>query len=141
MTTEPETPEHDKFRPHQEDARTIGEFLEWMSSEGIRRMRWGEEIYDTDCPNAHPVYESQICVKGILHRFHSFRPEPIGELIGQCPACDGTGYLERTREAYIPDRRSIEQLIADFFGIDKKKFDEETEAVYQYVSAIANPKL
>lgn len=90
---EPLTPEHDKFRPHQKDANTIGDFLEWLSEQGFRRMRWEE--YEED-------------------------------------------WIPQKREGWVQDRRNIQQLIAEFFGIDKKKFDEETEAIYQFVSAMAN---
>jgi len=138
MTNEPATPEHDKFRPHQEDAQTIVGFLEWMSSEGIRRMIWGRQTDEVKCPDAEPVFGEVICVSGKQHHYRYYSVDPIRELIGECPKCNGTGYVDASFEDWIDDGRTIPQLIADFFGIDKKKFDEETEAVYQYVSAMAN---
>lgn len=137
---EPDTPEHDKFRPYQEDAQTIGEFLEWMRSEGIQKMKWGTATTDTACVYSRAMDGSPRCYQGILYdtTLAGTRKEESGR---ECPKCEGHGYMEVSYEDWIPDGRTIEQLIADFFGIDKKKFDDETEAIYQYVSAMANPKL
>lgn len=38
---EPEYPEHERLRAIKDQSQAIGEFLDWMSTQGVVRARWG----------------------------------------------------------------------------------------------------
>jgi hypothetical protein len=139
-----QTPEHDKFRPYQEDANIIGDFVEWLKEQHIRFMKWGDEIWEEKCKYSEPWLnfgeKNFICINGIKYKWSYFwsKGHEPGEELGKCENCDNEGYEQHSKENWISDGRSIQQLIADYFGIDKKKFDEETELIYRTVAAEAN---
>jgi hypothetical protein len=55
----------------------------------------------------------------------------VGLHLAEYPEEDADGYLWQSR-------KTIQDIIAEYFGIDKKAFDAETEALYQVVSEAAN---
>jgi hypothetical protein len=106
-------PEHDKFLPHKEDANIIGEFIEWLQSKNINLMIWDkieEEIPCWRCTGADK----------------------------ECKRCGGEGFTQSSTEDWTHWNHDIRTIIAEYFGIDKKAFDAETEALYQVVSEAAN---
>lgn len=100
-------PEHDKLSAISDKSQAIGEFLEWMSGQGIQRMRWREDLTDRIlCPNISDVHS---------------RCSPT--------ICDGDGLLTITVEDWVPDGRSIQTLLAEFFEIDQDKIEAEKRAM------------
>jgi hypothetical protein len=100
-------PEHDKQAKVIEDAGTIGEFLEWLQSDGTHLMVWRTDMTDMrQCTGS--IYPARDCP---------------GE---GCDRCGGEGFYEITGiEMWVDDRRSINALLADFFGIDLTKLNAE----------------
>jgi hypothetical protein len=105
-------PEHERLREVTAKSQAIGEFLEWMSDEGIRRMKYG-------------LYNDLAIHGDAMH---------VAE---DCDVCDDYGFYEVTREGYVPDGRSIETLLADFFVIDRDKLEAEKR---QMLEELRSPK-
>lgn len=89
-------PECEKLLAVTDRSQQIGEFLEWLPTQGIHRMRLAA------CSHCEGVDSDE------------------------CWLCDGTGTM---KETWVPDGRTIEQLLADFFGIDMAKVDVERRAM------------
>ena len=100
-------PESDKMRKASEHSQAIGEFLEWMESQGIRRMQWRTEITDW-VP----------CVNVSLTGTHA-----------TCPNCSGSGMQEIRTSGYFDDGRSITKLLAEYFHVDLDKVEQERRAM------------
>lgn len=111
--TEPPMPEHDKFRPHQDEANTIGEFIEWLQSKNINLMVWDKVEEPVPCWRCSGANKD-------------------------CRRCGGEGFIQSSHEDWTHWNRDIRVILAEYFGIDKKAFDAETEALYQVVSEAAN---
>jgi hypothetical protein len=115
------TPTLDKIRTVHGDSQRIGEFLEWLQADQhIALMVW-REIDDSwrcawceDLPNG---------------------PKP------SCRTCHGTGIVASKREMWVPDGRSIEQLLAAYFDIDLQQAAEEKQAVYEALAARASSRV
>lgn len=69
--------------------------------------------------------------------------QKIGEFIEWLPSIgihlgEWVKYPEYMNEQFVTANYNIQELLARFFGIDYKAYQAEKEAVYQYVSEIAN---
>lgn len=62
--SQPETPELDKMHKVKEDSQKIGEFLEWLGSQGIELMQWRKN-YPRD-RHPFPIGES---IEKLLYRY------------------------------------------------------------------------
>lgn len=104
-------PECEKLLAATDRSQTCGELLEWLRSQGIHLMQYRPTIDRRPCP---------VCYTwGPLRHDH--------EQCGNCLA--DPGYVNIEFEAFVEDGRTIEQLLADFFGIDMAKADVERRAM------------
>ncbi len=102
--------EIEKMLAVQSSSHTIGAFLEWAQHEqGISLMVWREESYEDDCQN------------GLLSQVPDWDHDG-------CTFCGGTKRVERTRQEWYSDGRSIERLLAEYFDVDLVKVEEEKQA-------------
>lgn len=137
MVAEPSTPEHNKFRPHQEEANDIGQFLEWLQEQGVHLMEYGDVAVDHPCTYQYDDKGFFCCFDGQIYQTN-FLHEEKRTHIGVCPRCNGEGWWQSTKQDYKPYGKTIQEIIALYFGIDKKAFDAETEAVFKVVQELAN---
>lgn len=142
---EPPTPQHDKFRPHAEEARVIGGFLEWLDAQQVHLMQWKEVGVDHVCPKrdngdmGNSYAPNEVCVDGQLYD-RGFRQRDAWKLIGTCPRCEGESYWQSKKEDWTYWGKNIQEIIALFYEIDKKAFDDETEAIFNALRELANTK-
>ena len=110
-----EYPEHDKLAAISHESQTIGEFLDWMSGQGVKRMRW-----DT-------VSDLRLCDSesrgAVVHYFGIGGRRTVDHT--NCSLCQGTEKYEVTWETWVPDRRSVNEVLADYFGIDQSSLEQE----------------
>lgn len=100
-------PEHDRLRVVSEQSQAIGDFLEAMSAEGWNLMRL-ETLYDErDCP---------LCIDGKRRGV-------------DCRRCSGTGLVRVEVEEYVGYRGSTNRMLANHFGIDLNKIEDEKRAM------------
>lgn len=140
-------PEHDKQAKVVEQTQAIGEFLEWLQSQGVHLMTWREDLTDSrptdgDCPRSRRGQEPLACDPvhgdgepfGMLaywrvHCKHWQDPErDAGENAeqGHCCRCSRGRFYEVTGiKSWTSEPRSIMQLLADWAGIDLKKIEAE----------------
>lgn len=107
-------PEHDKLTKVAPESQAQGELLEWLSSQGIHLMvRWeGEEPDDcTSCWHGSDASRDRCTTTQ------------------RCHACKGTHQVMRYRAAWVPDHRSIPDLLATYHGIDQRKLEQEKRAM------------
>lgn len=116
----PPTPECDKAHKVHEESQAQGELLDWLQTEkGVNLMVWRDDVSSTtpcwgrdgnlDCDNGK-----------------TRRGEP-------CPGCDGRGYRDITVSGWVHLGGSINQLLAEFHGIDYDEMEREKKRVLQYV--------
>jgi hypothetical protein len=106
-----EYPEHAKLAAVSDRSQAIGEFLDWLGAQGVHLQRWGPVPDERLCP----VFD---CVDGRLR-------SASGRDKGECGRCGGTGWAPEDREAWHADGRSIQALLADYFGIDQARLERE----------------
>lgn len=111
-------PEHAKLREVKEQSQACGEFLSWLQNvKGVvlaKRHEHGDECYEPhDCDD--PVHEcslmADVHVDGCNREQEKVCPHSDGELV---PAV----HLHHA-----------EDLLAEFFEIDREKLDEEKRAM------------
>lgn len=155
-TTASNHPELDKMAAIRDQTQVIGEFLEWLTSQGINLMAWREDL--TDIRPTDPE-----CLERKRDRLHAVSPEPSlpcdpspGDVIrseyrwtahcmhwqdprraadgearrGTCCHCGyGQDYEVTGIRAWVHDNRSIEELLAAWAGIDLRKIEQERRAI------------
>lgn len=104
-------PEHDKLLNISGKSQGVGEFLEWLGEAGWQRMKWGV------------VADSRRC----LSCDRSGKRWPGSDK--PCIPCKGTGYVTVEREGWVQDSRSSQTVVAEFFGIDLGKIEQEKRAM------------
>ena len=114
-------PEHDRLAAISDQSQTCGEFLEWLQEDGLHLMRWRTDLTDiVPCGPGHIV----------AFGGHGAMKSPYG---GGPPRCMRCGEEERDKGTYevtgmkgwVSEHRSIQQLLAAFFGIDLDKIETE----------------
>ena len=106
-------PEHDKLHAVSEESQRIGDFLDWLREQRINLMVYRDDISDTvDC-------------------WAFFDKEPHPETCRG--GCGGTGVKTIRREGWVPESRGIEQLLADYYGIDLRKLEAEKRRVLEEI--------
>src|SRR6266487_3591400 len=109
MTEQPPTPELDKILRVRDKSQSIGEFVEWLSYE--KGITLGiTHVHDDGCKRPH---EHGLC----SWRCHK-------EFDITCGIIDG---------AILPVGFDINKLLAEFFGIDDKKAEQERMALLEHV--------
>jgi hypothetical protein len=69
----------------------------------------------------------------------SDKSQAIGEFLDTFLPQQGIVLMEHTEYGdYVPTHRSIQSLLAEFFGIDQKRIDAEKDAMLDAIRA-ANP--
>lgn len=119
-------PECDKMLAVHEDSQKLGEFLEWLSTVGLRLA---EVEHYTSChaesPRSRGGEPLWRCIAG--RNIHT-----EGEWDdGPCPECDGTGLIERADPLLVPVRATIETILASYFDIDLDKVEAERRQILQ----------
>lgn len=104
-TTEP-YPEHAKKAKVRDRAQGIGEFLEWAGEQGWSLMEWKEFEDEEDC---------WLCDEGDI----------------ECPKCGGTGLAVVKRERWVHVPGTVNDMLLDFFGLDKDKLEEEASQMLE----------
>jgi hypothetical protein len=133
MTKEIPTPTLDKIRVAKPESELIGAFLEWLQAERAELMVWREVDDESKCGYCDGGKTGVIYPEGL----GVDAPRVPNPDSADCPKCNGTGRRSYRRETWVPDGRSIEQLLAAFFGIDLQQAAEERQAVYEAVAAKA----
>jgi len=119
-------PEHDRLAAISDQSQVCGEFLEWLQSEGLHLMRWRTGLTDTMA--CGPGWPSAV------GGGHSRQLKLCADGVRRCMRCgkplDEEGTYEVAvenwvSEGWVSEGRSIEQLLAAFFGIDLDKIETE----------------
>lgn len=143
-------PEHDKMSEVSEQTQAIGEFLEWLTSEGVQLMIWREDMTDTrptdpECPHKRrdcegcdhhrddcaPTEGDEAGFRSYMfgHCKHWHDPEREAEgnaEQGHCCRCGKGRFYEVTGlKSWVHERRSINELLAGWAGIDLEKIEDE----------------
>ncbi len=105
--TEAKYPEHERMEKVSQESQSIGEFLEWLSEKGIEMGRI--HSHDDGC---HGPHNRMNCISEFAKPCHC--PPERTDLI--------CGWHE---DEMMPTRDSMEDLIAEFFGIDLTKIEKE----------------
>lgn len=159
-----EYPECERLAEASKVTQPIGEFLDWLGSQGIHLMTWREDLTDsrvTDAvcwkrkndwrkgtdlklgcnPQAGDVIRSD--VRGTAHCMHWQDPEREAggdARAGICCHCrQGQHYEVTGLKAWVGDPRSYEQLLADFMEIDLKKVDAERRQILADLQSANEP--
>lgn len=156
-TTAPEAPEHDKLTLVAAQTQAIGEFIEWLETQGVQLMRYRDDL--TDSRPTDPVCRSRsgtdrkaaISCKPArssdvgyadyydTHCLHWHDPEreTAGEeKQGTCCWCGQGTYYEVTGiRSWVHEQRGMQQLLADWAGIDQGKLEAEKRAMLTAIRA------
>jgi hypothetical protein len=118
LTDLPPTPEHDKFAKVRSEplGEHLSGFYDYLREQGMHLMVWVESDEEADCLGD---WWNDTCIGA------------------QCPACHGSRVVPRHFEGYVAAGRNPAELIAGYLGIDYKAFNDETEAVFQAISRLA----
>lgn len=133
-------------------AEVVQDFIDWLldeqritlavfeerSTQRSCRAKANEKQRDPRCPMDAEAY---LAGRGWFERrcsggeiYYSDAPHPYGPVM--CVECRGTGYVPGDlREDWWPDYRNRERLMADFFGIDLDKIDQERRALLDALRA------
>lgn len=148
-------PEHDKLQAVAEQTQVIGEFLEWLESQGIQLMIYREDLIDIrptgqDCRKRHDRIRDDPCrptsASGIgsafwwqthcLHWHGKLRDadDNIQEQ-GICCWCGKGAEYTITTRGWVHEQRGIQQLLADWAGIDLNKIEAEKRQMLTEIRA------
>jgi hypothetical protein len=115
-------PEHSKLTKVRDQSQACGELIEWLHGQGVHFMRWETWTEKDLCSNLG-------CRDGRVY-------SPADHEHRTCPVCDGDGLMDREHEGWIPEQRSITTLLAEFFGIDQDKLEQEKRAMLDALRAL-----
>jgi hypothetical protein len=139
-------PEHDKQALVIEQTQAIGEFLDWLGSQGVNLMVWREDLTDSrptdpECPKrqrdrlqglpCQPTADDATRAEYYFraHCMHWNDPEREADSASQsgiCCYCGKDQHYEVTGlRSWVHESRSTMQLLADWAGIDLKKIETE----------------
>jgi hypothetical protein len=112
----PPTPEHDKLREVVEFSQKIGEFLDWLQHEKHYEIARRGTIQELDL------------LATMCEVFGVSRHGRMAERAEENPKL-------REVDALVPIREKTEELLAEFFGIDRWKLEDEKRALLDYCRA------
>lgn len=120
-----EYPECERMHAVHEQSQTIGEFIDWLPSQGKFLGAWRTVV---DCPGGG-AFSNWTCENGV--KVH----DRTGEDGGTCPVCNGRGVVDA--ENPIPDVAYVDitKLLAEFFEIDLVKIEAEKRAMLDAMRA------
>lgn len=133
------TPEVEKMMAARDQgSQEIGEFLDHLLNEqGFVIAKWGARQEEVECiglsrdgrPNG--MFDGSNCMDGEIRRHRVLVDGKTHMLNDPCPRCEGTGRITISsgEEGFIPDRRSVQQLLADYFEVDLDALERERRAV------------
>lgn len=134
-------PEHDRMTAITDQSQQLGSFLEWLRMSGIVLARW-EHTKPCDAADGPVVDYDHLpeesgqkwrCEGGrMVGHPESNKPGVIGSV---CKKCDGTGSVERIEPRLTPTGQRIEQVLADYFGIDLDKIEDEKRSMLAQIRA------
>jgi hypothetical protein len=115
-------PEHEKLTAITPQSQAQGELLEWLAGKGVHLMVY----YSTDEERTEP------CTKC----FHF--TETAATLCG-CRHCKGSHEVKRTvhEEGWLPYSRPVNNILAEYHGIDQAKLEAEKRAMLDELRASA----
>lgn len=118
-------PEHDKLVAVKEQSQAIGEFIEWLPSQGRFLGAWRTVV---DCPGGG-WFGPWTCRNGRMIS------DKTDEDLGECEVCHGRGVVDA--ENPIPDVAYVDitKLLAEFFEIDLVKIEAEKRAMLDAMRA------
>lgn len=96
--------EHAKLAKIASQSQAIGEFVEWLGTEGVHLMRWTET---TDIRACEGTLLADRC-RG-----------------DKCKVCKGANVVEVKLSAWVPYGVTIPTMLASFFEIDQNKIEAE----------------
>jgi hypothetical protein len=111
------TPELDKMLAAKPESQPQGSLLEWLTERGYVICRLTTP-YCSACEHA-----------------------PWIDPVEPCPTCEASPCHRIGGDEYTPDSRSIEQLLAEYHGVDLVKAEEERMAVLEAVRAAGRQRL
>jgi hypothetical protein len=128
-TTSSNYPEHEKLREIASSSQVIGEFLDWLGSR--------PENFEAKNPHNHgPIHLSQYRL--ITHHYTGPGRKSIYDVDSKEPNYhDEDNWEELPKDEWersdaVDDARvRIEDLLAEFFGIDQKKLEAEKDAMLE----------
>lgn len=117
------TPELDKQSEIIKSGRaeTVQDFYDWFSAQGLSLTKYESRTFEESCPG----YGLTECADGIIYQ------DTHREM--ECPKCGGTGLVVVEREGHYDDTRGPEQLMADFFGIDRNRIEAERMEILERI--------
>lgn len=134
-------PEHDKLAAVADQTQAAGEFAEWLAGQGVQFMVWREDLTDTrpsdpeclsrrdapehkpDCQPPRPDDGGTYATSGVVYWRQHCTHWLNG---GDCCRCgQGQVYEVTGIKDFVPERRSLAQLLADWAGIDQGKIEAE----------------
>jgi hypothetical protein len=140
-------PECDRLAEASKQTQPIGEFLDWLQTQGVQLMVWREDLTDSrptdpkcreregsdrhsplDCrPSATDETSGEYHWQAhCMHWNDPDREAGENEKQGVCCYCRRGRHHEVTGlRSFVHERRGTEQLLADWAGIDLKKVDAE----------------
>lgn len=136
-------PEHDKQALVVEQTQAIGEFLDWLGSQGVHLMLWREDLTDTRPTDAmctirrhgadlacKPVFASKVGDADYYNthclHWHGQAEADSASQRGICCWCGRGKFHEVTGlKSWVSDGRGTMQLLADWAGIDLAKIEAE----------------
>lgn len=104
-------------------SQLIGDFLDWLDSQGVRLAHWGHETYLDPIRRRDLDDEARGDKPDGVSRF-----EWLGEVVDW-------EEREGTEDRLIPDGRSIQKLLAEYFGIDEDAVEREKRALLDWQRA------
>lgn len=99
------TPMLDKMLEVKDESQAIGEFLEWLTSE--RKIHLGKYLGDEE-------YESDANKRERTDEMHRVRDHYV-----------------YSQEDLVPVNLDIEELLAEYFGIDSKQAEKERREILE----------
>lgn len=116
-------PEHDNLQVIMEISQAQGELLEWLSSQGVQRMKFEEWDETTQ----------RVC------DFCTHYTELTKERC-TCKVCKGKHEYEITHhhEDWVRDRRNINEVLAEFHGINLDKLEAEKREMLKSINELAS---
>ncbi len=132
-------PECDKMLAVSEDSQKIGEFLEWLGSQGLhvcslvtkRPCEYRGRRYA--CSGGRLYYGEDVSSLGHLLVDES---EYESEAIRRCDACRGSGMVDLIQPHFSPVSGTINTLLAKYYGIDMDKVERERRAILEDLRAL-----
>lgn len=149
-------PEHDKQAEVIDQTQAIGEFLDWLASQGVHLMKWREDLTDTrptdgKCEVRRRDRPKQPCDPTLaddtgsawyytahcMHWHDEKRETDSASQRGICCHCGKGRHYEVTGlSAWTPESRGVLQLLADWAGIDLNKIEAEKRQMLAAIRAM-----